>query len=61
MFIPEVSSIERQVADLNNAPRNVPQDPSIKKKEERRTGTIFKMSVARFTRETFVAVHRGRY
>lgn len=33
MFIPEVSSIERQVADLNNAPGNVPQDPSIKKKK----------------------------
>lgn len=35
MFIPEVSSIERQVADLNNAPGNVPQDPSIKKKKEK--------------------------
>lgn len=33
MFIPEVSSIERQVADLNNAPGNVPQGPSIKKRE----------------------------
>lgn len=32
MFIPEVSSIERQVADLNNAPGNVPQDLSIKNK-----------------------------
>jgi len=35
VFIPEVSSIERQVADLNNAPGNVPQDPSIKKKKEK--------------------------
>lgn len=53
------------MADLNNAPGNVPQDPSIKKKKERkrrtpRTGTIFETSVARFTRETFVAVHRDR-
>lgn len=59
MFIPEVSSIERQVADLNNAPgkRSVKSFDK-KKRATRRTGTIFETSVARFTRETFVAVHR---
>lgn len=60
MFIPEVSFIERQVADLNNGPGNVSQNTSIKKKEEHRAGIIFKTSVARFKSKTFVAVHHGR-
>lgn len=59
MFIPEVSFIERQVADLNNGPENVSQNTSIKK-EEHRTGIISETSVARFKRKTFVAVHHGR-
>lgn len=41
MFIPEVSSIERQVADLNNAPGNVPQGPSIKKKKQRAIQVLY--------------------
>lgn len=58
MFIPKVSFIERQVADLNNAPGNVPQDLSIKK--EHRMDTTFEMSVTRFRHVTFVAVHYSR-
>lgn len=35
VFIPEVSSIERQVADLNNASRNVSRGPRIRAKRNR--------------------------
>lgn len=41
MFIPEVSSIERQVADLNNAPGNVPQGPSIKKNKRNAVQVLY--------------------